>query len=241
MSKHRTCVWGAVAIVASAPFAAGAAEFSPSWRVLSEWFDRGVSQTAGRPALQTDLEMTWATGWYAGFAGSNVHFGECCRERVQLDAIGGRRLEFDDWRLDAGATASWFPGARGDDDAAELFAGAGWHWLDLYGYWTDDYAALEESAWYFEARAAVPLGWQSLELQLAAGYHFGEAFESCYAPDTGLEPYGNWSVAVSRPMGPTQVTVGWTDTDIGGGFRVRDGPGANDGRIYAGVAWQFGE
>jgi uncharacterized protein (TIGR02001 family) len=241
MSKHWMCMWGAVAIAVFAPSPAGAAAYSSSWRVLSEWFDRGVSQTAGRPALQAEVEMTWATGWYAGVAGGNVHFGECCLERVQLDVFGGRRFEFDGWRLDAGATSSWFPGARGDDDAAELFAGAGWRWLDLSGYWTDDYAALEESAWYFEARAAVPLGRQSLELQLAAGYHFGEAFESCHAPETGLEPYGNWSVAVSRPIGRAQVTVGWTDTDTSHGFRVRDGAGANDGRIFAGVAWQLGE
>lgn len=211
---------------------ASTAELSGHLAVATEWFDRGISQTAGRPALQASVELAAESGIYLGLWGSNVAFGDCCRERVQLDWIIGVTRPWGPVDWDAGLTWSSFPGASSELDLLEYHLGLGWSNFDLAVYWTPNFARLGRELWYLEAGAAFELPWQALRLVLHAGYTRGRAIGPRFTSETGLEPYRDWQITLERDIGPVVAALGWADTDLGAEFRVRDRVERNDGRLF---------
>lgn len=237
--QYRMALAGALAALA-APLAA--ADFSVTGTATSDYVFRGISQSAEDPALQGSLDLETGGGAYLGVWGSRVDFGGCCDEEFELDwyaGFGGQWTE--DWGYDAGLIYYAFPGASEDIDYAELYLGIGWRWLDLHGYWTDEFYGLDESGWYLDATADVELPLWGLGLKLHYGYTGGDALDAAFAADTGLEAYADWSVGVTRGLGALALELAWFDTSLGGEFAVRQGPGANDGRfvlsLTAGLPW----
>jgi uncharacterized protein (TIGR02001 family) len=218
---------------------AGAYEISSSWTLASQWVDRGVSQTAGEPALQGSLDVALESGAYLGIGGSNIDFGVCCPEWLQLDGYLGFAKQHGDWRWDAGLTRSTFVGARSDADFSEYHFGLDWRSLGFRASWTPDFADLGREAWYLELNGAFALRWQEMRLLLHVGYTHGAALQSRFAEATALEPYGDWQLALGRDLGRFSVTLAWADTDMGGPFRVRDKAGMNDGRLVLAVSTIF--
>lgn len=217
---------------------ATALELSGEWLVGSEWLDRGISQTAGNPALQLGIEAAHVSGAYLAIWAGNVDFGDCCDERMQVDYTLGLRGESGEIGWDTGVTWSSFPGTADDLDFAE-YQLLSWRNFGAGAAWTADFAGLGRSLWYYELNGEFDLPILALRLQLHAGYTRGNALHRRFAEDTGLEPYGDWAIALARDFRRVTATLGWADTDMGGPFRVRDDAEFNDGRLFLHLSGQF--
>jgi uncharacterized protein (TIGR02001 family) len=209
-----------------------ALEVTADWTLSTEWFDRGISQTAGNPAVQAGLQLAFPAGVYLGGWGSNVDFGDCCSERLQFDWTLGVVRPWGETAWDAGLTWSTFPGTTESLDFVEYHLGFDWRNYGIQASWTPDFANLGRALWYYQVNGSFALPWQDLRLLLHAGYTRGSALHQRFADETGLEPYGDWQVSLERSFGRFNVTLGWADTDMGGEFRIRDRVERNDGRLF---------
>jgi uncharacterized protein (TIGR02001 family) len=235
MMQHWIAPGAALAALVCGPLAA--ADFSATGSATSDYVFRGISQSAEDPVLQGSLDVETDAGAYLGVWGSRVDFGDCCDEDIELDWYAGFGGEWtDDWRYDAGLIHYAFPGASEDIDYAELYLGVGWRWLDLYGYWTEEFYGLDEPGWYLDATADVGLPLWGLGLKLHYGYTGGDALDAEFSADTGLEAYADWSLGVTRGVGPLALELAWSDTSLDGDFGISRGPGANDGRLVLAVS-----
>ncbi|MCC5826514.1 MAG: choline transporter [Alkalimonas sp.] len=68
--------------------------------VTNNYLFNGVSQTDKKPAFQPGLNWEAGNGFYAGFWGSNVDFGE--GTKVEIDGYLGYYHQFRDFGLDIG-------------------------------------------------------------------------------------------------------------------------------------------
>jgi len=118
--RWRKVFAGAVAALLAS---GAAAQVSGSVSVLSDYRFRGVSFSAGDPAVQVDANYDAANGGYAGALASNVKFDTYPGLNRQVLAYGGyaRRIG-PEFGVDAGASYAAFA-AGGDFDYLEVHAG----------------------------------------------------------------------------------------------------------------------
>lgn len=216
---------------------------APEWSALiaaqSEWVDRGISQTAGKPALQAELALDTRSGVYFAALGRNVDFGDCCDERFQLDGTLGLARQPGAIGWDVGVTWSSFPGASQHRDFAEYHVGTSWRESAFVASWTPDYEKLGREAWYLQLSHEHPLPWRAATLRLHVGYTRGSALHEQFAHTTGLEPYLDWQVGVARRFDRLTASIAWADTDLRGDFRNGDPAGRTYGHLVFGVAARF--
>ena len=107
----------ATALLAST--GAWAADASLTIEGVSDYRFRGISQSAGDPALQGSFDIAFDNGWYVGTWASNVDFGD--NADVEIDWYGGYYWEINDTvALDVLLTYYTYPGYDYDADYLEL-------------------------------------------------------------------------------------------------------------------------
>jgi uncharacterized protein (TIGR02001 family) len=84
-----TQVLAAAALTLSA--LAAQADVTGTVTVVSDYDFRGITQTSQDPALQGSIDYSHDSGFYVGAWGSNVDFGDCCDENVEVDIYAGFR------------------------------------------------------------------------------------------------------------------------------------------------------
>ncbi len=115
----------AVVLLASASIAQ--AEITGNASVVSDYNWRGITQTAGDPAIQGGIDYAHESGFYAGAWGSNVDFGDCCDENLETDLyFGWSGGEDITWNV--GFIYYLYPGAEGLN-FPEIYGSLGWKWL----------------------------------------------------------------------------------------------------------------
>jgi uncharacterized protein (TIGR02001 family) len=122
--------------------------FPASATVVSDYIWRGQSQTWGNPAVQFGIEADHASGFYAGFWGSNVSSHWLPNANLEMDFSAGFRNTFmDDFKYDIGAVYVYYPDGNFNKspasavfnyksnklDTLELYASLGWKWFALKG------------------------------------------------------------------------------------------------------------
>jgi len=133
---------------------AAAAAPTPTWTfpasatLVSDYIWRGQSQTWGNPAVQFGIEADHASGFYAGFWGSNVSSHWLPNANLETDwSVGFRNAFMEDFKYDIGGTyifypdadfnkASVFPGTpfkSSQLNSVELYASLGWKWFTIKG------------------------------------------------------------------------------------------------------------
>jgi len=135
--------------------AAEAAE-TPTWTfpasasLVSDYIWRGQTQTWGNPAVQFGIEADHASGFYAGFWGSNVSSHWLPNASLETDwSIGFRNTFATDFKYDVGAVYVYYPDGdfaktaasggvgsvlpynKSKLDTAELYASLGWKWFTV--------------------------------------------------------------------------------------------------------------
>lgn len=135
---------------AVAPAAAPAAEVAaPDWTFpasmsfVSDYIFRGQSQTWGRPAAQFAIEADHKSGFYAGFAASNVSDEWLPGANLETDFFGGYRGTVSVFGFDVGGIYYYYPGANWDEsqftgmnrsnslNTFEVYASLSYKWLSV--------------------------------------------------------------------------------------------------------------
>ena len=140
----------AVALTFSAM--AAHAEITGTVTVVSDYDFRGITQTAQDPALQGSLDYAHESGFYIGAWASNVDFGDCCDEEVEVDYYTGFRGG-EDITFDVGLIYYSYPGAEGID-FPEVYASLGYKWISGKIWYSDGFGGTDDSAMYYEANGA---------------------------------------------------------------------------------------
>ena len=185
---------GLAALVLLATASAAHAEFPGTFTgtitATSDYNWRGITQTSQDPALQGSVDYSMENGFYAGAWASNVDFGDCCDEEVEIDLYtgfsGGETVTWD-----VGFIYYWYPGAE-DLDFPEVYAAVGYEWFEAKLSYSSDFANYSEQAWYLEGNAAYELP-ANFGLEAHIGYSTGDGIEEAY----GQDDYFDWSVGVT--------------------------------------------
>ena len=140
--------------------------------LFSEYIFRGISQTAGKPAVQGGFDWAHSSGFYLGTWGSNVSWLEdfevYTRSSLEWDFYGGYKGSInDDWNYDLGTIYYLYPGNHSGYPSAnswELYGAINWKWLGAKAsYNLDDYFGAQpagkktDGTWYFDFYANYPL------------------------------------------------------------------------------------
>jgi len=185
---------------------------------FSEYIFRGITQTAGKPALQGGFDYGHASGFYAGTWASNVSwpqdFGAYTRSSLEWDFYGGYKWSFaNDFGLDVGTIYYYYPGSRNagipSADTWEIYVAGTWKFLGAkFSYSLDD---------YFGARPTGQKTDGTWYLDLFANYAFGESGWSLNAH------YGILDVANDGTQA-AGTEASYNDWRIGGAYTVQSGP-----------------
>ena len=177
------------------------AQTSASLTLVSEYGARGISLSAGHPALQLRVDHDAAGGWYLGGFASPVTLGESGRQG-ELVAYGGRA-----GRLDAGL--SWDLGVKRTVflrdrhyDYHEFYAGLSSERLGARLFLSPAYYGQEASA-YLDLNGARPLD-ERFTLTAHAGllHTFGGR-----GPDA--RDRADIGIALAATFGDCTVQLGW--------------------------------
>jgi uncharacterized protein (TIGR02001 family) len=199
---------GLAAFVLLATASAAHAEFPGTFTgtvtATSDYNWRGVTQTSQDPALQGSVDYSMENGLYAGAWASNVDFGDCCDEEVEIDLYtgfsGGETVTWD-----VGFVYYWYPGAD-DLDFPEVYASVGYEWVEAKLSYSSDFANYSEQAWYLEGNAAYELP-ANFGLEAHIGYSTGDGIEEAY----GQDDYFDWSVGVTYALKNFNLALKYVD------------------------------
>ena len=236
----------ALAVASAFPVAALAqdADADPAWEIggsiagTSDYVWRGVSQTQGDPALQLDLVITHASGFYAGAWASNADFGD------PGDGIGVELDPYIGWsgavganaELDVFVTRVSFPGHNEGYDYAytELEARLGFaNGLYVGAAYSPDIFNLGGPGYYTNVGVELPLGETGFDFNAQVGhYNLNRA-----AGDS----YNDYLVGVGRAFGPVQASLQYTNTSSYGEALSEslDDASQADGRVALTLTWEF--
>jgi uncharacterized protein (TIGR02001 family) len=214
--------------------------FAPSITATSNYIFRGLSQSKKGPAIQGNLEYTYAVGDFTPYLGvfaSTVSFPanntptgqQTIRQWTEVDFFGGVRYAtpLAGLTLDAGFISYTYPNNTADQNVS---GGANTYgnpqWNEVYGkfgydfglatavgsvYYAKDFSYAGGQSWYYEGGFDVPLPF-SILLSGRVGHQTIENNYSFGAPD-----YMTWNVGLAREFDfPITFTLSalYSDTNI---------------------------
>jgi uncharacterized protein (TIGR02001 family) len=218
-----------IGILVAALWVTGAqAQFSSTVDVVSDYDFRGVSLSARDPALQASLDYTFGeSGFSAGAWATNVDFGRDYDADVEVDYyVDYVRALNDTLALVAGISLYTYPGSD-VDSSPEAYVGVDAGDFAFRQWFTDDYSALGETAFYTEANYTAALS-ESVALIFHAGYSYGAAFEDAELID--------FAVGLDYSAGNFIVGAKLVGTDASGDLEVGDDVFNNQPRLVLSIS-----
>ena len=119
---------------------------------LTQYVDRGLTNSAEKPAVQPEFDLTYKEIFYAGIWGSNVNFGTGPNGQdlasIEIDYYVGITPKVGKWNFDIATYYVTYPGAfdpGGELDYVEIWTGVSRNFfkdkleLKLYNYWSPEY------------------------------------------------------------------------------------------------------
>jgi len=223
--------------VAPAPAAAPAATppapdntLTANVGLFSDYIFRGMSQTAGKPAVQGGFDYSHSSGVYLGTWASNISwptdFGTYSRGSMEWDFYGGFKNNFpgsDDWGYDLGTLYYYYPGNRlpgaVNIDTWEIYATLTWKWASLkWSYNLQDYFGIRptgqktDGTWYLDLSGTYPI------------------------PDTPWALIGHYGHLDVSHDGSGDFEASYDDWKLGASYTIPDGfaKGIEIGAYYTG-------
>ncbi len=207
-----------LAALAWSPVARAGGVISAEAAVVSDYVDRGISNSDNKPAVQAGATWTHGTGFYAGLWGSSVDFGDGDGATVELDYVLGYAGEAAGTGYDLAAAYVSYPGAPGSLDydlwefSAVLRRDLGPLVLGTEAIYTPQNAGKAGDALYLRGMAEVPLA-EVLAGGLALAAHLGHQWtseEAIAGPD-----YLDWGLGLVWARENVALGVRYSDTDLG--------------------------
>lgn len=198
--------------------------------VVSDYRFRGITQSAGRVAVQGSIEVNSPAGFYTGVWGSSSSAYEGAH--TEFDFYGGYRLNVTSVDVDIGIISYLYPGADGVS-SAEIYAAAGKGIGDATIKLGISYAPHQSGlgqgdGLYLFTDAMKPLP----GLPLVVHGHIGR--ETGMNTITG-SPKLDWLLGVDTHAGPATISLAWVDTRYHG----RGSQDHRSGSVVAAVALDF--
>jgi uncharacterized protein (TIGR02001 family) len=179
----------------------------------TDYVDRGVSQTGGKPAIQGSFDYSLDSGPYAEVFISSADFNDV---QVELDYTLGWEQKIDKIKLDAGVTLTTYPGS-----APSL----------AYDYWETNLALSRDfgpvkltgrlafSPNYFGGSGKEFYAEVGPDFRLPLGFTISARVGQQWveAPSkAGLPDYLNWQIGISRETLGFTGSLLYTGTDAAG-------------------------
>lgn len=196
--------------------------------VVSDYVDRGISNSNRDPALQAgitfefDLLLDNGSTAYIDVWGSSVDFDDDNEAQVELDLTLGAATPLGEtgFDLDLAASYIFYPGADQslDYDYAEFPLAIGYAATDDLtlglGYaFSPNFSGSAGVSHYVEALAGWTVPWLPenwpLSLDLRLGRQWIESNSTA-----GIDDYFDWGVGVTLGLGPVDVGLHYTDTSL---------------------------
>jgi uncharacterized protein (TIGR02001 family) len=191
--------------------AAEEAESPVTWSLAltSDYVFRGITQSNYDPALQAGLTYSWDSGLYVGAWTSNIDFNDPNGPDIEFDSYIGWSHDIDDkWNIDLSAVYYAYFGDRndyGNIDYVELIGKATWsEMLTFTLAYAPDYSNSDISSLYANIGGSWELG-NEFSINAGVGH-------TNFSDD--IDGYTDWTVGISRPLGPVTLALAYYDTDI---------------------------
>ena len=212
--------------------AAQGADYSATLSLTSDYRFRGISQSAGDPALQGSLDAAFDNGLFVGLWGSNIDFDDDAD--IEVDWYAGYGAEFSE-QLSWDATLYYYsyPGYDTDADYAELALNLYYGDLTLGYVHASDYFNTGETSQYLALDYSYGLS-EEVALDLHAGYSFGD-----YWKELDIGDYRDFSVGVSTTIATLDLSLAYLFNDVDDGMEVNGGAFANDDTLLLSVSRSF--
>jgi uncharacterized protein (TIGR02001 family) len=199
MIKSR--IAAAAALLAVAGAANADTSVTAAW--VSEYDWRGIPQS---PVDAFQLSGTYShdSGFYVGLWGSSLV------NQAEIDVFAGFAGDLGDSGLgyDLGVNYYTYTQTGGDQNFGELYAGLSYGMFSGKVWWSNDFANTDESAFYVEGNATVPLADSGFNLLAHVGYSTGDGIEVAYGPD---DSYVDWSAGIGYDVGNFSTFVKYVD------------------------------
>ncbi|MDA8129194.1 MAG: TorF family putative porin [Betaproteobacteria bacterium] len=234
--KKQLSVWvlaglAGVPVVAVADEPASPHTLTANIGLTSNYVFRGISQTAGDPAIQGGFDYAHSSGFYLGTWGSNVSwltgFQRYTSGSMELDLYGGYRKTIGDFSYDLGAIRYMYPGSKNGGGlpgawTSEAYVAAGWKWFTAkYSYALSDsvfgVGPNANGSYYFDLSGNLPVG----DTGLSLGAHWG----TFHFKNVSAANYDDWKIGASYDLGKlgrlgngVTLAVAYTDTNADRGF-----------------------
>jgi uncharacterized protein (TIGR02001 family) len=119
---------------------------------LTQYVDRGITNSAERPAVQAEFDLYYKEIYYVGIWSSSVNFGDGPNGQdlasIELEYYVGVAPALGKWSFDIAAYYITYPGAYdpdGDFNYVEIWTGASRTFFNdrlkliIYNYWSPEY------------------------------------------------------------------------------------------------------
>lgn len=203
-------------------------EWSVNIGATSDYVFRGISQSAGDPAVQGGLDATY--GWfYAGVWASTTDFGKIAGNDIawaEVDLYAGIKPKFGPVTLDFGVIYYAYPAAKdggAELDYVELKAGASINpvknlTVAATGFWSPEYTARQGEVWTFEGSVAYELPKFHIFTPTIGGligYQKGDIGDG-YITAGASDDYTYWNAGLALAIDKLTLDFRYWDTNISG-------------------------
>jgi uncharacterized protein (TIGR02001 family) len=205
---------------------------------VSDYRFRGISQTAGDPAIQGSFDLAFDSGFYVGTWASNVDFGDDAD--IEVDFYGGYFWEINDnLGLDVMLSYYTYPGYDADPDYLELINTLWIGGLGLQFAYTNDYVSTGDSARYFAADYNIPVAdtagfFEGIGIDLHAGYSAGD-----YWKRWDIDSYTDFSIGVSASVKGVDMSLSYLYNGVDKIVEVPTGAFRNDDTVLFTLGYTF--
>jgi uncharacterized protein (TIGR02001 family) len=214
---------------------------------VSDYDFRGITQTAGDPALQASVDYAHPSGWYIGGWASNVDFG-VGDPNVEVDLYTGFTKTLDSGlNYDVGGVAYTYHSSPDTSvDYFELYGGLGYtakSGLSIKGkfFYSPDFGGDstpgDTEAEYLSGDLSMPLP-QNFSITAHAGYNFGKYWDTFLKNANAGDNYFDYAIGVGYNVSKFSLALKFID-----GSDLKESDGAkyfsSESRVVFSVATTF--
>ncbi|MFD2166328.1 TorF family putative porin [Thalassotalea euphylliae] len=235
MNKLLTLIAASSVLLAAT---AQAADVSTTISGVSDYRFRGISQSAGDPALQGSVDIEFENGFYSGIFASNIDFGVDGDHEVDY-YIGYYTDITEDLGIDFSINRYTYPGLDYSSDYNEMITKIFYGAFNIEIAYSDDYANTDETGTYvainYEKLIRENLGLlENVTLTLHAGHSSGD-----YWDEYDIGSYSDYSIGVSADVKGFNVSLAYLFNDVDSEYEVDDGEFRNDDVLMLSVSKSF--
>ncbi|WP_299205480.1 TorF family putative porin [uncultured Amphritea sp.] len=209
-----------------------AADVTGTVSFTNDYRFRGISQSAGDPAVQGSLDVGFDNGVYAGIWGSNVDFDDDAK--LEIDYYVGFANDInDDLSYDVSYGFYTYPGYNTDAEYGELALALYYGDVGFTMAYSDDFFNSGESAQYFGLDYSYGIT-EAVSLDLHAGYSTGD-----YWGKVDIDDYQDYSVGISGSVVGLDLSATYLFNSIDNAEEVDKGAFRNDNTLMLSVSRTF--